>query len=353
MKKKMYSLKKLFILILIIIINFYIILIVFNNLHASCKDFKKINLNRNDSYANFCQMKTNIEYNDDFFQLTEVREQIKRKKISYIKTISGGYGNIGNGLIILNNLINICENIKCKNVITPSLDNIIKKPIIYKEKNIIIWPNSCKDKINVDIQINNLDTIFYFNYRNKKIYNRLKIIREEVISNIPIFNNTPNDLVIHIRSGDVFVNHINMDYGQPPLCFYQKIINDNKFRNIYLTTNGHENPTVDKLLQLYPKIKFINGTLEDSISAIIYSYNSVMSISTFPFTLIKLNNNLRKIFVYSLYDYNFKDANFTIYRMQASQNYLNNIQGKWKNTKEQRDLMINENCSNANLSILF
>ena len=78
-----------------------------------------------------------------------------------------------------------------------------------------------------------------------------------------------------------------------------------------------------------------------------------MSISTFPFTLIKLNNNLRKIFVYSLYDYNFKDANFTIYRMQASQNYLNNIQGKWKNTKEQRDLMINENCSNANLSILF
>lgn len=151
----------------------------------------------------------------------------------------------------------------------------------------------------------------------------------------------------------MFVNHFNMNYGQPPLCFYQKIINDNNFKNIYLTTNGHENPTVDKLLQLYPKLKFINGTLEDSISAIIYSYNLVMSISTFPFTLIRLNNNLRKIFVYSLYDYNFKDENFTIYRMEASQNYLNNIQGKWNNTKEQRDLMINENCSNANLTILF
>ena len=39
--------------------------------------------------------------------------------------------------------------------------------------------------------------------------------------------------------------------------------------------------------------------------------------------------------------------------MEASQNYLNKIQGKWGNTKEQRDLMINENCSNANVSILF
>ena len=349
----MYSLKKLFILILIIIINFYIIFIIFNNLHSSYKDFRKTNINKNDSFTNFCQMKTNIEYNDDFFQIAEVRRQIRRKKISYIETIAGGYGNIGNALIILNKLINICENIKCKNVIAPSLDNVIKKPIIYKEKNIIIWPNSYKDKINVDIQINNLNRIFYFTYKNKKFYNRLNIIREEVIANIPIFNNTPDDLVIHIRSGDVFVNHHNRKYGQPPLCFYQKIINDNNFKNIYLTSSGHENPTVDRLLELYPRIKYINGTLEDSISAIIYSYNLVMSISTFPFTLIRLNNNLKKIFLYSLFDYDFKDENFTIYRMEASQNYLNKIHGKWENTKEQRDLMINENCSNANVSILF
>lgn len=298
-------------------------------------------------------MKSNIDYNDDFFHLTEVKRQIRRKKINYIETIAGGYGNIGNALIILNKLINLCENIKCKNVIAPSLDNIIKKPIIYKEKNIIIWPNLYKDKINVDIQINNLNTIFYFKYKNKQFYNRLKIIREEVISNIPIFNNTPDDLVIHIRSGDVFINHYNRKYGQPPLCFYQKIINDNNFKNIYLTSSGHKNPTVDKLLQLYPKIKFINGTLEESISAIIYSYNLVLSISTFPYTLFKLNNNLKKIFVYSLFDYELKDENFTIYRMEASKNYLNKIQGKWRITKDQLDLMINENCSNANLSIMF
>ena len=104
----------------------------------------------------FCRKETNIEYNDDFFQLAEVKEQIKRKNITYIETISGGYGNIGNALIMLNNLINICENIKCKNIIAPggSLNKIIKKPIFYKEKNIIIWPNLYKKKINIDIIMN-------------------------------------------------------------------------------------------------------------------------------------------------------------------------------------------------------
>jgi hypothetical protein len=59
------------------------------------------------------------------------------------------------------------------------------------------------------------------------------------------------------------------------------------------------------------------------------------------------------MFVYPLINYNFKDENFTVYKMEASQNYLNKIQRKWNNTKDQLDLMINENCSNANFSILF
>ena len=340
MKKKVYFLK--IILILITIINFYI---------------NKNKINKIDSFANFCQKKTNIEYDDNFFQLREVKQQIKKKNLTYIETIAnenGNIGNMGNALIILNNLINICENIRCKIVIAPgkSLDKIIKNPIFYKEKNIIILPNLCMNKINVDI-ITNSRNIFYFNFKNKNKYNGLKIIREEVLANIPKFKNTPDDLVINIRSGDVFVNKINKNYGQPPLCFYQKIIDDNKFKNIYLMSNGHENPTVNKLLELYPKIKFIHGTVEEDASVIIYSYNLVMPISTFPFTLVRLNNNLKKIFVYSLIKYNFKDENFTVYQMEASQNYLNKIQGKWKNTKEQLDLMINENCSNTNLSIMI
>ena len=51
---------------------------------------------------------------------------------------------------MLNNLINICERIGCKNIIAPGgLEFLIKKPILYELYNIIILPNLYKNKINV------------------------------------------------------------------------------------------------------------------------------------------------------------------------------------------------------------
>ena len=51
-------------------------------------------------------------------------------------------------ILILNNLINICENIKCKYIVTPpGLDELIKNIIFYKEYNITILPCSFKTKL--------------------------------------------------------------------------------------------------------------------------------------------------------------------------------------------------------------
>ena len=44
--------------------------------------------------------------------------------------------------------------------------------------------------------------------------------------------------------------------------FLSKIINENNFTNIFLLSNGHENPCVDISLKLYPNIKFIHGSVE-------------------------------------------------------------------------------------------
>ncbi len=84
-------------------------------------------------------------------------------------------------------------------------------------------------------------------------------------------------------------------YSQPPLCFYQKIINTNNFSNIYILSNGRENPVINKLLEIYPRVKYLNVTLEYAISIIINAYNFVMPISTFPETLINLNTNLKNL----------------------------------------------------------
>ena len=292
---------------------------------------------------------TNIDLNDEFFQLQEVKEQIYKNNLTYITTISGGAGNVGNSLLMLNNLINICEKIKCRNIIAPfGLKKIIKNPIIYKKYNITIYPESFRNKTTIDILLSVI-TSYYFYYRKKRHEMRLSIIREEVLNNVPKYISYPNDLYINIRSGDIFIDKIHPYYSQPPLCFYQKIINDNNYNNIYLLSNGHENPVVNALLKIYPKIIYIHGPVEKDISVLINAYNLVMPISTFPIAIITLNNNLKNLYIYEIINYSFQKGNYIIHKMKPSIKYEKIMKRKWKNTRDQLDLMIKEECFNSSL----
>lgn len=298
--------------------------------------------------------KTNLDLNDEFFQIKEVIKQINKKNLTNIETVGGGAANVGNALKMLNNFINICEKIKCKNIITPyGLQNIIKNPINYKEYNITIFPSSFENKMKVDIKLSN-PSIYYFSYKKKPHEMRLKVIREEVLNNIPKYNISPDDLYINIRSGDIFVNAINSDYSQPPLCFYQKIINEKNYKNNFIVSNGHENPVVDKLLKLFPEIKYVHDSVEGDISIIVNAYNLIMPVSTFPWTLIRLNYNLINLYIYELNNYNWSKINSsTIHIMKPSPYYDNIMKRKWKKTKKQLELMINENCSDSNFTTIF
>jgi hypothetical protein len=340
---KAISLNNIFFLyfIKVIYICFFISIII-PNIKNICS--KSVQIFYNEINTN----KSNINFSDEFFQIKSVINQIRTRNLTYIKTIGGGKAKIGNALIMLNNLINICEKIGCKNIITPGgLECLIKKPIYYKLYNITILPNLYKKIIKIDINLSVSD-IYYFRYKKQPHKMRLRIIKDEIFDNIPKYNANKNDLFIHIRSGDIFINDFNKYYSQPPLCFYKKIINNFKFDNIYILSNGHENPVVDSLIKTYPKIKFINGPIEKDIAKIINAYNFVMSQSTFAKNLIIFNNNLKNLFVYELLSYTiYIKRNFTIFRMKPSIKYIQIMKLKWKRTKEQLNLMINENCYNS------
>ena len=55
---------------------------------------------------------------------------------------------------------------------------------------------------------------------------RINIIKNEIKRNLPQLKIDKDDLYIHIRVN----NHIH--YAQPPLCFYETIINNFKFKKI-------------------------------------------------------------------------------------------------------------------------
>jgi len=143
-----------------------------------------------------------------------------------------------------------------------------------------------------------------------------------------IFNINPtmelgdNDLVIHIRSGDIFIDNPHPTYYQPPLSFYTDILNAHTFDTIYLVSEDNLNPCVNALLKQYPEIKYKQQTLKEDINLILSAKNVIHSNGTFTVSLLYFSQNIQHT-----YKYNFP------------KNYISGIY-PWRNTKEQRDFML-------------
>jgi len=263
--------------------------------------------------------------------------------------------SFGNQLLIFNKLIYYCEIIKCKNIILDKNNALyIKKKIFYKKYNLTI---KVREKKSHDYKLSNLDYYFYYTTYNLKLENRFNVFKNEILNNLPKINIDINELYIHIRSGDIFLNRnpdYAPDYGQPPLCFYEKIIKENNFSKIYIISQDRGNPVIDKLINKNKNIIYNQNSIEIDIALLSYAYNIVGSISSFLISIIKLNNNLKYFWEYDIYltslkvphlhhsIYNFT-RNYTIFQMKPSKLYKNEMI-IWQCSDYQLNLMINDTC---------
>ena len=277
----------------------------------------------------------------------------------------------GNELLAINKLIFYCEIIRCQKIILDKKKNAFIDNTIYDKKyNITIEVVEYKTSpyysdLNIyDIII--LDPFFYYTNYNLKIENRFSIFKNEILNNLPKIETYINDLYIHFRGGDIFKHIDNKyapDYAQPPLCFYQKIIETNKFRNIYIISQDRKNIVINKLMKINKNIIYNKNKsrqkiirLKQDIAYLTYAYNIVGSISSFLMCIIKLNDNLKFFWEYDRYPaelrishlhhslYNFK-RNYTIFKMEPSDIYKNEMI-IWQNIHEQKIIMLNDICPN-------
>ena len=58
-------------------------------------------------------------------------------------------------------------------------------------------------------------------------------------------SNDENDVVIHIRSGDIFNKCPHPVYIMPPLSYYVNILNEKNFNKIYLVAADKLNPFIN------------------------------------------------------------------------------------------------------------
>jgi hypothetical protein len=158
----------------------------------------------------------------------------------------------------------------------------------------------------------------------QNIEERNKILQKAfLISNINKLHE--NDLVIHIRSGDIFSSKPHPSYVPPPLSYYTKEIDKYKYEKIHIICEDTINPVVNELLKLYKNAVYEKNTLEKDIRIILGAKNIIFSVGTFITSLMLLSDNNKAVI---------KGPN----NEELKEYYK--IMKPWKNTIEQRNYIL-------------
>lgn len=285
--------------------------------------------------------------------------KLKNKTITKLDTfyISRNY-NFGNSLIYINNAIFYCEVVRCKNIILNPTNLrrrwLLSKKTYIEKLNITIIQDS-----NVDCNNSNILCFFQIPYNifiPKVVIPEVRIflVKNEILNNLPKVDIDPNALYIHVRGGEVFKGRIPNYYSQPPLCYYEKIINKIKFKNIYIISMDTSNIIIDALLRKYNNIEHNINSFEYDISLLAHAFNIVISVSSFSISAIKLNDNLKELWEYDLFRLSEKfvflhhhfykyNINYTIHTMKPSNLYASKM-FYYQRTPEQIRLMMEDDC---------
>ena len=263
-------------------------------------------------------------------------------------------------MILINNIMYYCELFGIKNIYFDSKHKwYIKDNIISDKFNI-----SIVSKLKIDCNDIN---IVCLNFKKSSLFNflyypsfikpqiRIHILKNEIKKNLPNVFLDKDDLIIHIRSGDIF-KKFHSHYSQPPFCFYKTILKNFSFKNIFIIAINEENPIINNLLKYFPNIIYKKNSIEKSLSYLINAYNLIGSVSSFLMIAIILNDNLNKYWDYDIYrrsekicqlnlEYYKIPRKFTIYQMKPSENYKNEM-FVWSNDTNKFRLMIEEKCIN-------
>lgn len=160
-----------------------------------------------------------------------------------------------------------------------------------------------------------------------------------------------DDLVIHIRSGDIFsTSAVHSGYAQPPLAYYKKVIDYAQPKRVIIVYEDTKNPCIEAL-QKYLSEKWIiyknfSEELGPSIALLLDAKNICSWRGSFVREIIYLSPKIKKNgYFYKYFDITLHPrlcAQFEkIYSLkEKNEDYRNNVLRNWKNTDEQRKKMI-------------
>ncbi|CAM3022752.1 hypothetical protein JHFBIEKO_3124 [Methylobacterium mesophilicum] len=131
----------------------------------------------------------------------------------------------------------------------------------------------------------------------------------------PLFNRLPvrfiekpiDQLLIHIRSGDIFSTWVAPHYPQPPLAFYkiviQRLLADGRISSIKMVFENRLNPVITALESYISEINIPlttqSGTLADDVAALANGRYLVFGLGTFGPGVCHLSEHVEEVFFFA------------------------------------------------------
>lgn len=157
----------------------------------------------------------------------------------------------------------------------------------------------------------------------------------------------PDDqLVIHIRSGDVFKVRPHPNYAQPPLSFYTRVIEElraaGEINSVCLVFENTKNPCIAALCDYLDRTGMPYCTQSATFAedgAVIFGARRVaFGVGTFALGMAATSTRLREVYAFRQKDLDVFPAHEQVWLVEAGDDYI--PRGGWTGSPEQLAIMI-------------
>jgi hypothetical protein len=161
------------------------------------------------------------------------------------------------------------------------------------------------------------------------------------------FRPTDEDLVIHLRSGDIFsTNSPHPKYGQPPLAYYLKILHSRPWRSVHLIFQDEGNPVIAVLREIVNSLGIVlhcsTGNLKDDLAVLLAARTIACGTGTFISGVAAISQQLKTVYCFGKQFNAWGNTKISTIRLADSRgDYVSQVMSRnWVNSLQQRELML-------------
>ena len=176
----------------------------------------------------------------------------------------------------------------------------------------------------------------------------LKIIAASVrpALQIPMADVPDDQLVIHIRSGDVFKVRPHPNYAQPPLSFYTLVIEAlraaGEINSVCLVFENTRNPCIAALCEYLDRTgtpyRTQSGTFAEDGAVIFGARRVAFGVGTFALGMAATSTRLREVYAFRQKDLDAFPVHEQVWQVEAGDDYI--PRNGWTGSPEQLATMI-------------